>query len=199
MASIIELPYWRIRSGCFDVWHQWQVRRRFYRDRRFAQLDRAILDLPNPFKNKKAFPYGETPLLVMQQIADRFGITSADTVYDLGCGRGRAAFFLSWYTGCRVYGIDWTPQFIANATALARAFNVRDVEFSCGNFLEADLSRATFVFIYGTLIDETALLKKLPPHAKIASVSAPLGGLSPSNAISTRFPWGKTEVYCTES
>ena len=46
--------------------------------------------------------------------------TKGDHVLDVGCGIGGAARFIAANTGCRVTGIDLTPDFIAVAKALTK-------------------------------------------------------------------------------
>ena len=43
---------------------------------------------------------------------------AGDHVLDVGCGIGGAARFMAWQTGCRVSGIDLTPEFIETARML---------------------------------------------------------------------------------
>ncbi len=50
----------------------------------------------------------------------KMGLTAADHVLDVGCGIGGATRYLASSVGCRVTGIDLTPEYIAAAEELAR-------------------------------------------------------------------------------
>src|SRR6266849_410523 len=51
--------------------------------------------------------YGETPLPLLAKIAQECALNADDVLFELGCGRGRGALFLSHFAGCHVVGIDW--------------------------------------------------------------------------------------------
>ena len=167
----------------------------------FKRLDQALLASPNPYRIPKAFPYGETPLFTFKQMADRWHITDSDYVIELGCGRGRGSFFLAHYTGCTVKGIDWTPSFISHATTVASQFPHLGVSFACKDMRQADLSRATVIYLYGTCLDEASIealsqmFHKLPSATKIITVSYPLPYFLVKDEFVGSFPWGKTEIY----
>jgi SAM-dependent methyltransferase len=68
------------------------------------------------------------------EIVDALGITSASRVLDLGSGLGGPARTLVESTGCRVTGIDITPEFCEAATALSEWTGLSDrVEFRVGD------------------------------------------------------------------
>jgi ubiquinone/menaquinone biosynthesis C-methylase UbiE len=69
----------------------------------------------------------------------------ADHVLDIGCGIGGPARWIAARTGCRVTGIDLTPEFVEAATALVEATGMAgqvrclqgsalDLPFGAGNF-----------------------------------------------------------------
>ena len=74
------------------------------------------------WQETKYMPYEPTPYPVLKRLADSGLITSIDHVLDYGCGKGRAAFFLSAYTGCRVTGIDRSEKLISIAEANRAGF-----------------------------------------------------------------------------
>src|SRR3954447_17166753 len=54
-------------------------------------------------------------------LAERLGLAPGKRVLDIGCGIGGPARFFASRHGCRVLGIDLTPEFVAGGTALTRA------------------------------------------------------------------------------
>ena len=71
-----------------------------------------------------------------------------------------------------------------------------------GDFLKADLSDATVLYLYGTCLPEdtiTSLCKKIPKGCKTISVSFPLSDYDNRfqllKTIPAVYPWGETEVY----
>ncbi len=201
IGDFLFLPAWRLRVFLYELLQQRKVRRSFYQDAAFEKLDQEVLSLPNPFRIPEAFPYGETPLFTLKALADRFGLGPQDRLLELGCGRGRAAFFLSWYTGCKAHGIDTVASFIENAAALAKRHGLCRMSFSQGDLRGCDVEGATFVYLYGTCLDEASIraveerLKLLPKGAKIATVSYPLESFELADRCTLSFPWGKGEVF----
>lgn len=201
--EFFELFYLRYKVKWFEWRQQQSVQSLFYHDTHFKEIDQAILQTPNPFSIPEAFPYGETPLLVFKAIADACKLTAEDTVFELGCGRGRGAFFLNHYTGCKVVGIERIPQFVSQAQEIAQRTKVQRVSFICSNMLSADLTGATCIYLYGTCLDEASIeilrgkVLALPSSTRIISISFALLGsaLRTSKQISLRFPWGRGTCF----
>ncbi|MFS8563151.1 MAG: hypothetical protein LVR00_01975 [Rhabdochlamydiaceae bacterium] len=198
IGEFFELLYLRCTVAFYNLKEEMRVRKRFYS---FKKLDEAILAGPNPYKVPKAFPYGETPLTTLQQIANRWSISSADYFVELGCGRGRGVFFMSYYTGCKAKGVDWVSVFISNAQMAQRMCSNLPVTFVCADITQVDLSSATVIYLYGTCLDDPTIarlsetFKQLPPQVKIITVSYPFPGLTIQDQMEASFPWGKTDVY----
>ncbi|MBS0615535.1 MAG: class I SAM-dependent methyltransferase [Verrucomicrobia bacterium] len=172
-------------------WYEWRDRKKAYKAApSFAALDKKLRQT-NPYRISKAFPYGETPLLTLKAIADRCEITSHDRGIDLGCGRGRSTHFLAKYSGCQMQGIDWCQELLPASE--------ERVTFSCEDICAADLSKATFIYLYGTCLEDEqieALVKNLKQHpARVISISYPLEGLRCTDQFVVSFPWGTTEAY----
>ena len=193
-----------------------EVRRRFPAFIPYEQAFKEAYRFSNPFAISKAFlkkrgeadvhAYGETPLPVFAAIAKECNLGPRDHLVELGCGRGRGAFFLSHLTGCSVIGIDWVPQFVQRANALAESIHPRlPVSFKCQNMAEADFTGATVIYLYGTCLADEAIetlvrrFEKLSPTAKIITVSYPLSDYSEKFQIlkqfTALFPWGEADVY----
>lgn len=201
ITETAELFYLYFAVKGYEWLQQRRVRKLFYPDSQFRALDKALLKGPNPFRLKEAFPYGETPLCSLKQIADRCGLTHEDRAVDLGCGRGRGVFFLAHHYGCQVLGIDKMKEFIDQADHLKLTHPATKASFLCDDLRNYDFSHATFVFFYGTTFSEefvsqlTHALKALPQGAKIVTVSYPLEGFELKDQFSVSFPWGPGEVY----
>lgn len=170
----------------------------YYIARRFAELQ----------GEKDLYTYGETPLLTLEEISRRCGIIPTDTVYELGCGRGRTCFWLSTVFGSqKVIGIDNNPYFISMAQRIVKKFDIQNLEFRCEDMLHADLSEATVVYLYGSAFDTdfierlAAKLGRLPKGTKIISISYPLYDYSHQplfelvDTFEVSFTWGRANVY----
>jgi SAM-dependent methyltransferase len=193
-----------------------EVHRRFPTFLRFENALNRAYRFHNPFRickeflrrNGDQFPdaYGETPIPVLAKIAQECNLNSEDVFFDLGCGRGRGAIFLSQLIGCRTVGIDWIPFFIQTAQNIITSFSPRlSTHFRCSNILAADLSEATVIFLYGTCLSDEVIrslisrFEKLSLQTKVITVSYPLRDYNPRFHIQKQFtalfPWGKGEIY----
>jgi hypothetical protein len=158
--------------------------------------------------SENIYTYGETPYSTLEYIARECDITDKDTVYELGCGRGKTLFWLASFIGCRCHGIEIIPSFVQRAQRVQSLFSVEKISFCCEDMLEADFSKATVVYLYGTCLDDTFIrslakkMRSLPPGARIITVSYPLTGYSDEEmfslekTFSASFTWGSTDVYC---
>ena len=188
----------------------------------FLKYERALKKayrFSNPFQICKNYlkqrgeqlihAYGETPLPVLATIAKQCEFNPKDIIIELGCGRGRGAFFLSQLIGCRVIGIDWVPFFIKTAKAIAASFgSPLPVRFDCQEMQVADLSEATVIYLYGTCLSDEAIynlisrFEKLSAGVKIVTVSYPLFDYNPRfctiKQFTVTFPWGDAEVYLNQ-
>ncbi len=194
----------------------------YYSNFAFAKVDLFLLLtylFHNPFDISKRFlqkrgakdvyAYGETPLTSMGIIAQECQISAKDTVYELGCGRGRACFCLNIHLGCRVVGIEYVPEFVERANAVKAKFGIedKDLQFRQEDFLTMDFTGATVIYLYGTCLDKVSIkklierFKTLPAGVKIITVSYPLTDytLEPIFEVMKRFPvpypWGTADVY----
>lgn len=209
IGSLAIASYYRAKLE----WEEWQTRRLFYHHASFAHFDRALLDayrLINPYQISKDFfieqgeadphQYGETPIRTYAKIAELAEISPEDHVIELGCGRGRGLIFFATYCGSTAHGIEWNPRFVQKIDRL----QVPKVTLACADMLTADLTPATFVYLYGTCLSEQNLqkllfsLEKMRQNTKIVTVSEPLKDKDLFVCTKTfpiRFPWGVTEGY----
>lgn len=193
---------------------------RYYSNATFRAADLLLLSkyiFRSPFAVSKAFMeargeedvyvYGETPLTTLETIAKECKITSQDTVFELGSGRGRGCFWLNIILGCKVVGIEYIPEFVEKAHAVIEKYRLSNIEFRQQDFLKADFRGATVIYLYGTCLDPSSIqklmgkLSKLPAGTKIISVSYALKEYAPMPSFETLkrfqadFTWGKGEVY----
>jgi len=95
------------------------------------------------------FFYVPTPPEVVEAMLQAAAVTSADVVYDLGCGDGRIVITAAEKYGARGIGFDLNPERVAEANENARQAGVADrVEFRQQDIFEVDLSEATVVTLY---------------------------------------------------
>lgn len=64
--------------------------------------------------------FGETSLATLRKILGYVPLDESSLVYDLGCGRGRAAFLLHFLSGATVLALDAVPRFVNTGRNLAR-------------------------------------------------------------------------------
>lgn len=189
--------FYRIKVPLFEWKEQRWVAQQFYSDPDFQKLDQALIQGSNPYPQAHVFPYGETPLRVLYTMAKEMSLKSSDHFVDLGCGRGRAVFFLSHFFGCAATGVDLTPSFIARAKRLGK----EKANFMCQDFLEFDFREATCVYLYGTTYSDTCLEKleerliTLPEGGRVVTVSAPLQSLECYKELEVSFPWGRGSLF----
>ena len=70
-------------------------------------------------------------------------------VLDVGCGLGGTARYLALHFGCRVTGLDLTPEYVDAATMLTARLKLADrVEFRVGSALEMPFEPASFDLVW---------------------------------------------------
>ena len=80
-----------------------------------------------------------------QEMAESLTIAATDHILDVGSGIGGPARYLARRFGCRVTGIDLTPEFCEVARHLTRLLQMDDtVGFELGNALAMPFADATF-------------------------------------------------------
>ncbi|MFT4552512.1 MAG: SAM-dependent methyltransferase [Chlamydiales bacterium] len=193
---------------------------RYYRNFQFFKIDFLMFLLyffRGPFHISKCFlldkgeediyDYGETPLTTLENIAKESECSSSDTLFELGCGRGKTAFWLNCFTGCKVVGIEIIPTFIEKARFIKSWFKVDGVEFRNEDILSTDYSGATMLYLYGTTMEKETIValiekfKSLPKGTKIMTVSFPLSDYTAEALFRTEkiftvtFNWGDSNVF----
>ncbi len=203
---------WFFRFLWFDCLEKREVRRRYPAFLTYERALQRAYKWETPFRICRRFlqnrgaPYGETPIPVLARIAEALSLDRKDHIIDLGCGRGRGVFFLSFLTGCKATGIDWVPLFIERAEQIGKkARYPLNSEFFCSAWGDADLSQASCLYLYGTSLEDEeirallACLERLSPTTQIVTVSYPLSDYSPHFVTvkqwTDTFAWGKGEIY----
>lgn len=215
---MFKLLWLRLQVSWWNFKESIQVIFFYYSNWEFAKLDLYFLRsymLQYPYQMSKEFltdigkkdvdTYGETPLTTMDHIARECALHSRDVFYELGCGRGRACFWLHFFIRCRVYGVEYLPAFVKIAQSIKRHYQIEEVKFLYKDMLDVDLSNATVVYFYGTCSDTPFIqklchkLESLHRKTKIITVSYPLSSYNPNfkvvKTFPVKFPWGETTAY----
>jgi SAM-dependent methyltransferase len=129
-------------------------------------------------------PYVPTPNPVVDGMLKLAGVSSGDTVYDLGCGDGRIVIAAAKAYGAKGVGVDINPERIEEARSNARSAKVEDkVRFEENDLFKANIANATVVTLYllpdVNLRLKAKLLKELKPGTRIVSHSFDMGDWKP--------------------
>src|SRR6516164_2022951 len=88
-------------------------------------------------------------LATTREQAKRFALTEESRVLDVGCGIGGPARHLARSYGCRVDGVDLTPELIETGRVLTKRCNLADrVMLRRGNALDLPYSDQTFDVVW---------------------------------------------------
>lgn len=192
-----------------------------YTNTQFAKADlslRLMYLFNNPFsiskrfleqrKNQDIYAYGETPLKTLELILSKVKITKEDHFFDLGSGRGRAAFFINAFTDAKVTAIEYIPEFVDRAKRIQQKLNIQKLSFINEDLMDSDLSSGTIFYLYGSSYPDDFLKKlaeklaHLKAGIRVISVSFPITEYLKDknlfeviNCFPTEFPWGESTVY----
>jgi sarcosine/dimethylglycine N-methyltransferase len=128
--------------------------------------------------------------------AERIALTEDSRVLDVGCGIGGPARYLAHTYGCRVDGIDLTPELIETGRVLTKRCKLTDrVALRLGNALELPYSDQTFDVVWCqnvtmNIADKAGLLagvyRVLKPGGLFTSTEYSVG---PGGDIIFPVPW----------
>jgi SAM-dependent methyltransferase len=134
------------------------------------------------------------------KIADQLQLAPGLAILDIGCGIGGTARFFAARYGCRVTGIDLTPEFVDTARTLSERVGLADrVEFHVGSavalpFPDASFDRATVLHVGMNIPDKWRLCAELArvvkPGALVAVYDVMRAGAAP---LAFPVPWSTTE------
>jgi ubiquinone/menaquinone biosynthesis C-methylase UbiE len=83
--------------------------------------------------------------LATEELASMLAPKPGERVLDIGSGLGGPARYLAKVWGCRVTGIDLTPEFVATAIELTRRTGLSErVDFKQGSALDLPFANASF-------------------------------------------------------
>ncbi len=156
---------------------------------------------PEPPAPRVANPrYEPTSPEVVKAMLDLAGTTSADVVYDLGCGDGRIVIMAATRYRARGVCVDIDPERIAEARANALAAGTADrIRFLNEDLLTTDLADATVVTLYLSnelnLALRPKLERELRPGSRVVSHWHALGGWKPQRAIGVPSEFGERFLY----
>ena len=154
--------------------------------------------------DEDVYQYGETPLKTIHKLCIEAGLAKDAHFFELGSGRGKSAFYIRETFECEVTAIEQIPLFVKKARQLNKILSL-GVTFLCEDYCEADLSKATHLYLYGTCLPDELiykLCKRFKPGQKIISISYPLSDYDTQfkvlKKLEVAYPWGKTEAYINE-
>ncbi len=116
-------------------------------DRLLAALAQAGKDIDNLTIDDLAAvdEFHSRRRLATEELAAMLAPSRDDHVIDIGSGLGGPSRYLAATYGCRVSGVDLTPEFVATATALTLRTRLSDrVDFRVGSALELPFPDASF-------------------------------------------------------
>jgi SAM-dependent methyltransferase len=83
--------------------------------------------------------------LATEELATLLAPSDTDHVIDIGCGLGGPSRYLATTFGCRVSGVDLTPEFVEIAAALTSRVGLTErVDFRIGSALDLPFPDASF-------------------------------------------------------
>lgn len=220
LKNFLELFLLNIKVKIGDFFEYLRIISNYYPNIKFAKIDTYLIFsylFKNPFAISKRFLlsrhapdvhlYGETPLTTFEDIVKNCRLTAKDTVFELGCGRGRPCFWLNQFVGCSVVGVDFVPEFIKTAQHIQKKFDLQKIEFRCEDIVDTNLKGATFIYLYGSCFSDE-FIKSLIKHfstlakgTKILTVSYPLTDYTKQptfeviKCFPARFTWGIADVF----
>lgn len=129
-------------------------------------------------------PFVPTPLPVVTAMLELAGVTSKDTVYDLGCGDGRVVIEAAKRHGARGIGLEYDARLVTEARDRATREGVADrVEIRHEDVTRSDFSDATVVALYllpGSNERLRPKLAALPRGTRVVAHDFQVAGWSPA-------------------
>ena len=119
--------------------------------------------------------YGPTPRRQLEAAAALLQLSEGDTVYDLGSGFGKALIFFARRYHANAVGVEIDPLHCLLTKRRVRRHGLSaSVTVLRGNLLDADLGRASKVFIFLTPLlmrrVQEKLAREMPDGARVVSV-----------------------------
>lgn len=223
LLSSLSLIGTRLAFELRTFFDQIRTAYKYYSDPLFRKVDLSLLQSyigDNPYIISKRFlkqrgeanvyAYGETFLTTIDQIVKQAELKNTDVIYELGCGRGRVCFWLALFLKAKVIGLDFVPEYINKANAVCQKFHLNNPTFVCDDFLKADLTNVTAIYLNGTAMSDGDImlliqrLIQLPKKTKVITVSFALTEYPLAEhwrfikSFPGAFSWGKADIYIQE-
>jgi MPBQ/MSBQ methyltransferase len=129
----------------------------------------------------------------------RMGLTASDHVLDVGCGIGGATRYIASAFGCRVTGIDLTPDYIAAAEDLARRTGLADrIAYRVGSalampFADGAFDAALTLHVAMNIKDRAGLYREVARVLKGGAVFCVYDVMKGANdSLKWPVPWAET-------
>lgn len=124
-------------------------------------------------------PWWQMPDEVIKKMCKIAKISSRDTIYDLGCGTGKALIYAAKMYKTKGVGIEIDPiRFFLAKWNIRRFHQEKQILLYKKNFFSVDISQATVIFVY--LVPNALkrltpkFLKELKPGTKFLSYIYPM-------------------------
>jgi SAM-dependent methyltransferase len=133
-------------------------------------------------------PFVPTPKKYFKILFKEIGLKDSDVVYDLGCGTGIFLFAAKKAGVKNLIGYELSPALVLIAKVL-NWFKRTKVRFVCGNFMKADISDATFIYLFlvGPVLPKVweKIKKETKTGTIVVSLSSPIPGIEYFKKIKT--------------
>jgi SAM-dependent methyltransferase len=144
-------------------------------------------------------PFVPTPPELVERMLRLGGVSSQDTVYDLGSGDGRIIIAAAKKYGARGVGVDIEPYRVAESQSNAQAAGVEQlVIFKHQDAMTVDLSAATVVMLYlvhwSTEKVRPIIAKTAKAGTRIVSHNFGMDGWTPTKTENFTDEEGKTHT-----
>lgn len=138
-----------------------------------------------------------------QHFLDQLDIGADDHVLDVGCGLGGASRFAAHTYGCRVTGVDLTPEFVETGQALSEWVGLgAQITAAVGNatkttYTDGQFDKAFMLHVGMNISDKTALVRELyrvlKPGGTLGIYDIMRVG---TEDLTYPVPWASSKGYC---
>jgi len=138
-----------------------------------------------------------------EHLVDQLALAPGNSVLDVGCGLGGTARFVAETCGCRVVGIDLTPEFVKTGQALTSWVGLDDrVTLQQGSALDMpfgarEFDAATMLHLGMNIADKSKLFTEV--H-RVLKPGCPFGIYdimrTSDEALDYPVPWAKDQKLC---
>jgi SAM-dependent methyltransferase len=134
-----------------------------------------------------------------KHLVAKMRLGGSEHVLDIGCGIGGAARYVAVSTGCRVTGIDLTPEYIETARELSRRTGVGDrTRFEAGSalrmpFTDASFDAAITLHVAMNIKERAGLYREIARVLKLGAVLCIYDVMQgPNEGLTFPVPWAET-------